>query len=74
MTPSGRIMLRADWMREQENIAGRKRYEQREQLQQQWRAAALADVADTVPETAEPKICECGKHYTTKPNRHTKGV
>lgn len=33
--------------------------------------AVLADVADAVPETAEPKICQCGKHYTTNPDWHT---
>ena len=48
MTPSGRIMLRVDYEREQQQIRDWAAYERREQMQRDWRAARAA-TAGTAP-------------------------
>jgi hypothetical protein len=59
MTPSGRILTRADYEREQRFAADYARQQQMERSNQEW----LAAIAESVSESDEPPMCQCGKHY-----------
>ena len=81
-TPSGRIMLRTDYLREQESIAGMRLYNQREQLQREWRAAVRADEYDSRPcedcgaEPGEPcrPYCTGKAAHDDETNNNDEGV